>query len=85
MSRRKPRSGHGDGLFSWAPADGEIQAGQLLVNALTVACRHPPCRATVGQRCTAPGRRGHPRRGCPPHPCRQDDAQHAQEPRTETP
>lgn len=73
MGRRKPRSGHGDGLFSWAPKDGVVAVGELLVNPLTVACRHAPCLAPVGQRCTRLGRHGR-RRDCAPHPCRRDDA-----------
>jgi hypothetical protein len=71
MGRRKPRSGHGDGLFSWAPKDGEIAIGELLVNPLGVACRH--CHAAVGQRCARLGRGGR-RHDCPPHPSRKDDA-----------
>lgn len=64
--RRVP--GHRDGLFSWSPESGEVQPGELLINALTVACGH--CHAPIGQRCSVPGRRGHPRHDCPPHPSR---------------
>lgn len=88
MNRRKPRSG-GQGLFSWAPASGEVAIGEVLANPLTVACRWPTCRAPAGDRCRRLGIGGR-RHTCPPHPCRHDDAtalataaQQAQEPRTE--
>lgn len=86
MTRRKPRSG-GHGLFSWAPADGVVPIGELLVNPTTVRCRWESCRATVGQPCGFNGRGGR-RRHVPTHQCRKDDAHAAelaaQQPRSET-
>lgn len=70
MRRSKARSGRDGGLFSWAPADGEIAVGELLVNPLTAYCRH--CHAGKGQRCTRLGRGR--RHDISPHPCRRDDA-----------
>lgn len=80
MTRRKPRSGTGTGLFAWTP-DGDITPTELAANPLTVPCRWPNCRAPQWQRCV--GLRGRPLTHSPFHPIRQEDADTAA--RTEPP
>lgn len=80
MNRRKPRSGHGDGLFRWL-ADGEVALDQITANPLTVECRD--CGAAIGQRCTRPSRWAHGRAERAPHESRLLAADTAQRTRTE--
>lgn len=70
MSRAKPRGSHGAALFDWRP-DGDLQAGQVTTNPLTVTC--PTCLAGVSEQCTRPGRRGRKTRHTP-HPSRIDQS-----------
>lgn len=68
MTRAKPRGSHGDALWQWTAA-GDVQAGQVTTNPLTVVC--PTCRARIREQCTRPGRRGRKTRHTP-HPSRID-------------
>lgn len=70
MTSRTPRSG-GHGLFSWAPADGELQPDDRLINPLTTPCPWPACHAPAGAACTTNRRRR------APHPSRIEAANKA--------